>query len=144
MFRPPGSGPSSGHKSIYSRKLYSIIIKYINLKFNEISNFRLIYFMSYTVELPPINNFVTWRWPRAGAETCRQFKIKRTNKFSCVLTHLNPSLYCASRKFPVATYRGGHLEPIYDVTIQKSKYISYGCSLLKHDHNIIFNEQSWY
>ena len=72
----PCSGPSSGHRSIYSRKLYSMshkiyqseiqrdlefyiyifydlyfmTIKYINLKFKEILlNFRLIYFMTYIV-----------------------------------------------------------------------------------------------
>ena len=33
----PFSGPSSGHKSIYSRKLYSVSHKYINLELKEIS-----------------------------------------------------------------------------------------------------------
>ena len=62
---------------------------------SEISlNFRLIYFMTYSAEFPRINNFMTWRWPRAGAETCRQFKITTSNKVSCVFTHLKPSLYC--------------------------------------------------
>ena len=57
-------------------------------------NFRLIYFMAYTVQFPWINTFVTWRWPRAGAETCRQFKITTSDKFSCVLTHQKPFPYC--------------------------------------------------
>jgi len=43
----PCSGPSSGHKSIYSWKLYSISHKIYHLKFNK--NFRLIYFMNYIV-----------------------------------------------------------------------------------------------
>jgi len=62
---------------------------------NDISlKFRLIYFMTYTVQFLRINTFVTWRWPRAGAETCGQFKITPSNKLSCVLTHLKPFPYC--------------------------------------------------
>ena len=68
-------------------------IRILNNK--EISlNFRLIYFMTYTVQFPWINTFVTWRWSRAGAETCRQFKITSKKNLSCVLTHLKPSPYC--------------------------------------------------
>jgi len=51
---------------------------------------RLIYFMTYTAYFPRINIFVTRGWPRAGAETCRQFKIT-SKKLSCVLSNLNPS-----------------------------------------------------
>jgi len=54
-------------------------MKYINLKFNKILfnciNFRLIYFVTYTVQFPQKNTFVTWRWPTERAKT-RQFKIK--------------------------------------------------------------------
>ena len=65
---------------------------------NEISFcFRLIYFMTYNVQFPRINTFVTWRWPRAGAETCHQFRTKTSKKLSCVLTHLKPSPYCITK-----------------------------------------------
>ena len=73
----------------------NLVMKSIRtLNKNEITlNFRLIYFMTYTVQFPRICTFMTWRWPRAGAETCRQFKITTTNKLNCVLTHLKPSPY---------------------------------------------------
>jgi hypothetical protein len=35
---------------------------------------------------------VTWKWPRARAETCSQFQIT-PNKLSYVLTNLKPSPY---------------------------------------------------
>ena len=54
--------------------------------------------MTYTVQFPRINNFVTLRWPRAGAETCSQFKITTSKKkLICVLTHLKPSPYCITK-----------------------------------------------
>ena len=54
----------------------------------EISlNFRLIYFMAYIMWFPRVYTFVTRRWPRAGAETCRQLKIITSGKLGCVLTH---------------------------------------------------------
>ena len=34
----------------------------------------------------------------AGAETCRQFKIKTTNKLSSVLTHLKTSPYFITKR----------------------------------------------
>jgi len=71
----PCLGPPSGHKSIYSRKLYSI----------------------RPTKFPRINNFVAWRWPRKWAETCGQFKIITSNKLSCVLTHLKASPECITK-----------------------------------------------
>jgi len=82
------------------------IYSYLNLVMNSVRilnnsenslSFRLMYFMTYTVQFPGINTFVAWKWPRAWAETCRQFKITTSNKLGCVLTHLNPSPYCITK-----------------------------------------------
>jgi len=55
--------------------------------------------MTYTVYFPRINTFVTWRWPRARAETCRQFKITTSKKLCCVFIHLKPSSYGVNHIF---------------------------------------------
>ena len=62
----PCSGPSSSHKSIYSRKLYSKSHKIYQSKTQGDLVYCIVSSNKY---------FVNLRWPRAGAETCRQFKI---------------------------------------------------------------------
>ena len=38
--------------------------------------------MNYTREFPQVYNFVTRRWTKIGAETCRQLKLIKSHKYS--------------------------------------------------------------
>jgi hypothetical protein len=66
--------------------LYSLLVRTTRSRWTLI-----LYVWFYNLPCIAFSNvtyLVTWRWPKTEAETCRQLKLKKTTKPSCVVTYL--------------------------------------------------------